>query len=45
MVFNGDMNNVLTQANKEGGKLYPNWLIRGFQEVLEDCGLVDMDLK
>lgn len=40
----GDMNNVLGQADKRGGRLYPRWLIQGFQEVLDDCELIDMDL-
>ncbi|KAK1382627.1 Endonuclease/exonuclease/phosphatase family protein [Heracleum sosnowskyi] len=44
-VLIGDMNNVLGQADKRGGPLYPSWLINGFQEVLEDCDLHDMDLQ
>ncbi|XP_074352927.1 uncharacterized protein LOC141692083 [Apium graveolens] len=40
----GDMNNVLGQADKRGGPLYPTWLINGFQEVLEECDLHDMEL-
>lgn len=40
----GDMNNVLSQREKRGGRLYPTWLIKGFQEVVEECGLTDMEL-
>ncbi|XP_074377687.1 uncharacterized protein LOC141719204 [Apium graveolens] len=40
----GDMNNVLCQSDKRGGCLYPNWLIRGFQDVLDECDLQDMEL-
>lgn len=40
----GDLNNILRQSDKRGGRPYPNWLISGFQEVCYDCNLVDMDL-
>lgn len=40
----GDMNNVLSQVDKKGGGRYPSWLIRGFQDVMDDCELMDMDL-
>lgn len=40
----GDMNNVVQQSDKKGGRAYPGWLIRGFCEMLEDCGLIDMEL-
>ncbi|XP_074356448.1 uncharacterized protein LOC141696167 [Apium graveolens] len=43
-VLIGDMNNVLSQTDKKGGRMYPSWLIQGFKEVLEDCNLVDMEL-
>lgn len=38
------MNNVLTQNDKKGGRPYPQRLLQGFKEVLNDCDLVDMDL-
>lgn len=38
------MNNVLGQADKRRGLLYPSWLINGFHEVLEECDLHDMEL-
>lgn len=37
----GDFNNVLSQRDKKGGRPYPQSLIRGFQEVVEDCKLID----
>ncbi|XP_074377891.1 uncharacterized protein LOC141719411 [Apium graveolens] len=40
----GDMNNVLSQADKQGGRPYPQWLIQGFRDVIEDCSLTDLDL-
>lgn len=38
------MNNVLSQEDKQGGRLYPIWLLQGFQEVLDDCELMDVPL-
>lgn len=40
----GDMNNVLGQVDKRGGRLYPLWLIQEFQEVRDDCCLTDMKM-
>lgn len=40
----GDMNNVLSQDDKKGGRPYPSWLIQGFRDVLNDCNMIDMDL-
>lgn len=40
----GDMNNVLTQRDKKGGKPYHQCSLQGFQEVLNDCNLVDINL-
>ncbi|KAK1358965.1 hypothetical protein POM88_043439 [Heracleum sosnowskyi] len=40
-----DMNNVPNQADKRGGRLYPAWLIRDFQEVLDYCDLQDIELQ
>lgn len=40
----GDMNNILTQAEKKGGACYPQRLIEGFNETVEDAGLRDMEL-
>lgn len=30
---------------KKGGKSYPQSLIQGFNDVLEDCSFIDMDLQ
>ncbi|XP_060962192.1 uncharacterized protein LOC133032303 [Cannabis sativa] len=40
----GDLNNVTSQSDKRGGLPYPNWLIEGFGNMLEECNLVDMEL-
>ncbi|XP_074342035.1 uncharacterized protein LOC141679431 [Apium graveolens] len=40
----GDMNNVLSQNDKRGGRPYPQYLLQGFQAILNDCELIDMDL-
>ncbi|XP_062086997.1 uncharacterized protein LOC133793717 [Humulus lupulus] len=40
----GDLNNVLYQWEKRGGRAYPRGLITGFQETLTECGLSDMEM-
>ncbi|XP_062088458.1 uncharacterized protein LOC133795019 [Humulus lupulus] len=40
----GDLNNVLSNRDKRGGRPYPSGLICGFQEAISDCNLIDMDL-
>lgn len=40
----GDMKNILSQSDKKGGRLYPEWLVKCFQDVVEECGLTDMEL-
>ncbi|KAL8116353.1 hypothetical protein AgCh_022742 [Apium graveolens] len=40
----GDMNNITSQMDKNGGALYPNYLIEGFNTVLAEVGLIDMEL-
>uniref|UniRef100_A0A803PUD0 Reverse transcriptase domain-containing protein n=1 Tax=Cannabis sativa TaxID=3483 RepID=A0A803PUD0_CANSA len=40
----GDLNNVTSQSDKRGGNPYPNWLIDGFCDTLNECELFDMDL-
>ncbi|KAL8088979.1 hypothetical protein AgCh_038659 [Apium graveolens] len=40
----GDMNNICSQEDKCGGRPYPQSLINGFLEVLDDCNLLDMHL-
>lgn len=36
------MNNVLAQSDKRGGRPYSDSLLKGFQDVLQKCDLVDM---
>ncbi|KAL8106853.1 hypothetical protein AgCh_023591 [Apium graveolens] len=40
----GDMNNIVSQLDKRGGTAYPQKLIDGFNAVLEETGLQDMEL-
>uniref|UniRef100_A0A803PF51 RNase H type-1 domain-containing protein n=1 Tax=Cannabis sativa TaxID=3483 RepID=A0A803PF51_CANSA len=40
----GDLNNVLSQEDKKGGRPYPQWLLQGFQGCLDECGLEDLEL-
>ncbi|XP_074356478.1 uncharacterized protein LOC141696197 [Apium graveolens] len=40
----GDINNVVEVGDKVGGSQYPTWLIDGFNEALQDSGLIDMEL-
>lgn len=39
----GDLNNVVSLQDKVGGSDYPNWLIEGFNEAINDVGLTDME--
>lgn len=39
-----DINNILSQEVKKGGRRYPIWLIQGFHEVIEACDVIDMDM-
>ncbi|XP_062081094.1 uncharacterized protein LOC133785895 [Humulus lupulus] len=41
----GDFNNVLSNDDKRGEILYPNWLLESFQQVIFYFELVDLDLK
>lgn len=40
----GDFNNVTSQEDKKGGPPYPNHLIVGFNECLQEAGLHDLEL-
>ncbi|XP_074347237.1 uncharacterized protein LOC141686076 [Apium graveolens] len=40
----GDLNNIVSQLDKRGGAAYPQKLIDGFNNVLLDTGLRDMEL-
>uniref|UniRef100_A0A803PDL7 Reverse transcriptase domain-containing protein n=1 Tax=Cannabis sativa TaxID=3483 RepID=A0A803PDL7_CANSA len=44
-VLTGDFNNVLSQADKKGGRPYPSWLIDGFHETLQACNLCDLEMR
>lgn len=39
-----DLSNFVSQEDKHSGALYPRWLINGFNEVLVETGLYDMNL-
>uniref|UniRef100_A0A803PRW0 Reverse transcriptase domain-containing protein n=1 Tax=Cannabis sativa TaxID=3483 RepID=A0A803PRW0_CANSA len=41
----GDVNNVARQEDKRGGRLYPQGLITGFNQVLQQCDLSDLELQ
>ncbi|KAM6584602.1 hypothetical protein CsatB_011604 [Cannabis sativa] len=40
----GDLNNIVRHEDKRGGRPYPQRLIDGFQQALNDCNLIDMEL-
>ncbi|XP_074365598.1 uncharacterized protein LOC141706695 [Apium graveolens] len=40
----GDMNNIVKHEDKRGGHPYRMWMIHGFQEVLDECELNDLEL-
>lgn len=40
----GDLNNITSQADKNGGPPYPNNLITGFNDCLQEAGLYDLDI-
>lgn len=40
----GDMNNIVSQDEKHRGRPYPNWLFKGFEQCIEECGLIDMEI-
>uniref|UniRef100_A0A803PA04 Reverse transcriptase domain-containing protein n=1 Tax=Cannabis sativa TaxID=3483 RepID=A0A803PA04_CANSA len=41
----GDINNIVRQEDKRGGRPYPQWLLTGFQQTLLQCGLEDIELQ
>ncbi|XP_019183645.1 PREDICTED: uncharacterized protein LOC109178466 [Ipomoea nil] len=41
----GDFNNLLYQHEKKGGNPYPNSLLRGFGDAVDDCGLMQMPMR
>ncbi|KAH7842236.1 hypothetical protein Vadar_003011 [Vaccinium darrowii] len=38
----GDMNDILSPQEKQGGLARPSWSFRGFKKFVDDCGLVDL---
>uniref|UniRef100_A0A803NFH1 Reverse transcriptase domain-containing protein n=1 Tax=Cannabis sativa TaxID=3483 RepID=A0A803NFH1_CANSA len=40
----GDVNNVVRQEDKRGGRPYPQGLITGFNTALQQCDLVDIEI-
>ena len=40
----GDLNNILSNSEKRGGRPYPQGLIQKFQDCITSCGLIDLDL-
>lgn len=40
----GDFYNVTSQTDKRGGPVYPNHLIEGFNECLQDAQFQDLDI-
>lgn len=41
----GDFNDILSKNEKRGHTDRPEWMIRGFREVVTDCGLNDIPLQ
>ncbi|XP_019178300.1 PREDICTED: uncharacterized protein LOC109173514 [Ipomoea nil] len=41
----GDFSNLLYQHEKKGGNPYPNSLLRGFGDAVDDCGLMQMPMR
>ncbi|XP_058764159.1 uncharacterized protein LOC131637577 [Vicia villosa] len=41
----GDFNDLLSQDDKRGLHTHPNWLCRGYQEVVAECDLMDVPLE
>lgn len=40
----GDMNNIISQQEKKGGAPYPQWLLDGFNDVIKEINLTDVEL-
>ncbi|KAK2445306.1 hypothetical protein QL285_016251 [Trifolium repens] len=41
----GDFNDMLSAEDKRGVSLRPNWMIRGFRQVVQDCMLIDLPME
>ena len=40
----GDLNNIVAHTDKKRGANYPQWLVDGFNDTLQDTMLIDMEL-
>ncbi|GLT35041.1 hypothetical protein SLA2020_095260 [Shorea laevis] len=40
----GDFNDILSQEEKLGGCPQPDWMLQGFNEVVADCGLTEVQM-
>uniref|UniRef100_A0A803NWD5 Reverse transcriptase domain-containing protein n=1 Tax=Cannabis sativa TaxID=3483 RepID=A0A803NWD5_CANSA len=40
----GDVNNIVRQEDKRGGRRYLQWLLTGFNSTLRQCNLTDLEL-
>ncbi|XP_058758128.1 uncharacterized protein LOC131631355 [Vicia villosa] len=41
----GDFNDLLSQQDKRGNLLHPNWLCNGFRQAVNECDLTDISLE
>ncbi|XP_058762667.1 uncharacterized protein LOC131636038 [Vicia villosa] len=41
----GDFNDLLSQQEKVGIHLHPNWLCAGFRDVVSECNLLDVPME
>lgn len=40
----GDLNDMISTADKKGINNHPQMLLDGFKQTIEDCGLIELDL-
>ena len=41
----GDLNDIVGHWEKKGGEIRPNWMIKGFCDVIKECGLYDLGFR
>ncbi|KAL8115437.1 hypothetical protein AgCh_022072 [Apium graveolens] len=41
----GDFNDMINVSEKRGGRRQPRYLMEGFKQTIEECGLVDLGFK
>lgn len=44
-VLMGDFNDILSEGDKRGRHSHPGWMLRGFREVVESCGLRNFEFS